>query len=445
MVTRTSLLMTIVGCLLLVPSASATTLTLDQSWGADPSHIAAVHSSDKLRFEQLKGVSLDGNKLIAIASSGIEQLLVANDLDCDRVFVARFTAAGFPDKSFSGDGVFTSAFGAKASCACAVRVDRRHRIVGLMRMVLGKRKRAMAVFRLTSAGKLDKTFGRGGLAVISRATRVEMPVGAFTLASGDKPRIVFKTFRKDDVDTRIMQLRANGSPDRKFGGGGVHLMKGFAPEIAGIDNSSRSYVAGIDDEKRTRILLRRTTSRGKPDSSYGNNGTADAWKVTNTGHKPIAFLMDLSITTDGRAYIAIQQDDSEGSDPGIVSGHVLLSSSGKPDPLLPTGQFDFVDHLSLTGANGRLDFLNVKSEGMILPGDSSAAKLSLIPSGAHGVFETPSNIVDLPIELARLEYLIDGSRKHLYVVGHVAVPEANTGFDSNPYFGRIAAMRFSIG
>ncbi len=106
-------------------------------------------SSDGMVTAQLGGAGFDGADALAI--DGSNKVLLAGDVD-DDFTVARFTAAGALDPSFSGDGKATADLGGTQTVG-SVGLDSSGRI-----LVAGTAADNFGLVRFTTAGALDLSF-----------------------------------------------------------------------------------------------------------------------------------------------------------------------------------------------------------------------------------------------------------------------------------------------
>jgi uncharacterized delta-60 repeat protein len=124
--------------------------------------------------------------------------------------LARYLPNGDPDSSFSGDGQVSTDFSG-FDVGRSVAVDRHGRVLlgGITGTQAGGRR--FAVMRYRDDGKLDASFGDGGLATAS----FEDHAGANSIGIDSKNRIVATGGGFD-----VARFRTNGSLDHSFSGNG---------------------------------------------------------------------------------------------------------------------------------------------------------------------------------------------------------------------------------
>jgi uncharacterized delta-60 repeat protein len=135
-----------------------------------------------------------------------------------QVVVARYLSSGRLDKSFGAGGIFESAFPVKDApfLANAVAQDPR---TGKLIVAGGYGQGSLLLMRLTAAGRLDRTFGTGGRGY----TTVPVNGTATTLAIQRDGRILVGAFNGNPQGKPFVVARftAGGVIDRSFGRGGI--------------------------------------------------------------------------------------------------------------------------------------------------------------------------------------------------------------------------------
>ncbi len=221
----------------------------------------------------------------------------------DQAFaVARFDAKGALDKSFGTDGVaqVNVAIGGKAAeiaRAVAVQSDGKVVVAGPVEHDPtgagdAARDTDVAVARFDAAGKLDSSFGRGGIATLDfgtgRATSATA-VGGDTswgmVATADRV-IVFGSKLNDaadrtDTDFVIAALTAAGQPDAGFGSNGRVVV-----DVSNASDNPRGIIAQSDGKfvatgyssisGVVQPVLIRFDSKGVLDATFGKDGVATA-------------------------------------------------------------------------------------------------------------------------------------------------------------------------
>jgi uncharacterized delta-60 repeat protein len=135
----------------------------------------------------------------------------------------------------------------------------------------------LAVARLTTAGRLDPTFGTAGMAIVSGKTPTlfdshvaEVPDGSVLDAFGSV----------------LVKLTAVGSPDPTFAGGGRVALPGSAEQILAQSDGSvlvLTAAAPLAGGGESGATVSRYTSSGSLDTSYGTAGmTSFAARVSGS-------------------------------------------------------------------------------------------------------------------------------------------------------------------
>ena len=198
---------------------------IDTSFGSGGTASVDVGTTD-----DTVAVEVDGSKI-----------LVAGQAD-DAMAVARLTATGALDSTFSGDGVAAvtpPAFGQRVR---DLVVDTAHRPV-----LAGTTQSEGTVVRFTAGGAPDSGFGTGGVATI-RASDAQTQVTGVAL-DGDRVAAAVTTWPTGaDYDIGVARVNADGTMDTGFDGGdGVASIDRGAWELSSkvvVLGTGRIVVAG---------------------------------------------------------------------------------------------------------------------------------------------------------------------------------------------------------
>ena len=197
--------------------------------------------------------------------------------------VARYTTDGALDTSFSGDGV--QGLGGNLRIFYDVAIGPGDSVVAAGAEYQNTGHPLMVVARLTAAGLADTTFSGDGFATLAlsttgslaRAVAVE-PDGQIVVAGEAQ---TYPTSTSILLDTGVGRLNTDGSPDAGFGTSGSWVEQfivdkhDWAEDVA-IDPLGRVLVMGRTDlpSSAGRVLtLSRLTSAGVPDVSFAGGGT----------------------------------------------------------------------------------------------------------------------------------------------------------------------------
>ncbi len=214
-----------------------------------------------------------------------------------KVVVARLTASGQLDPSFSTDGFHTFQFGGSSRPrGVALQDDGRIVVVGS-----AQNTTALAVARLTSSGVLDTSFDDDGIVLID-----------FTLGDDDgwdvaiqpNGRIVVVGTASVGGGSVVVAARllTDGAVDTSFGpggGGATAIDFGVYSEGRGValQPDGRIVVAGFTDAS-TAIAVARLTVDGMLDTTFSGDGmaTLDLVLGPDQGY-------DVALQRDGRAVV----------------------------------------------------------------------------------------------------------------------------------------------
>jgi uncharacterized delta-60 repeat protein len=265
--------------------------------------------------------------------------------------VARFTADGHLDTSFSFDGKVLSDFGGNQSLipdhvfALTVQADGKILICGDTGQANGQAAGDFAVTRLNADGSLDTGFGNGTgklRVAFDHSANVDDD-SCHAVAVQDDGKIVLagnSAVASGNVDFAVARLAADGSLDTTFGDGGKRTIGFDEPGSTLYDNAT--YVA-IDAQGS--IFVGGSVDHGSGGTPNGDMAVA---KLTASGD------LDGNFNTDGRVTVAFDHagnDDDEMTalllqrDGSVVlAGYVVAAATNAHDfaaaRLFPDGTLD---------------------------------------------------------------------------------------------------------
>jgi uncharacterized delta-60 repeat protein len=187
-------------------------------------------------------------------------------------YVARLTMLGGSDPSFGTNGVYRDP---RAVQSEEPAIDPFGRIVYLDRTSsrCGHGESDESVLAgLDTSGHLDPAFGSAGYADIPFS-------GSSSLAIDGAGRILLlgSTSHPGEHSAQLLRLLPNGVPDPTFGvGGGVSTpyTQHARFRAVGVDGRGRPLLVGFRDKSgHSRFLLRRLTTAGRADRSFGRDGS----------------------------------------------------------------------------------------------------------------------------------------------------------------------------
>lgn len=389
----------------------------EDSSGPAPAATGSARSESALEapaFEVVQKVGLSAtehDRMLGAAFDGQNRLYgagwVASGAD-QMMAVARFRSDGAPDTGFGTNGVTTvnvAQGGKAAELARGVVVDSSGRVVisGTIEHDPSASGDAakdtdIALARFDSNGRLDPTFGSGGVVKIDLSTgildgtayRADTAWGLTRLAN-DKLLVVGSQVGagegRKDADFAVLRLNPDGTRDTSFGSGGVALV-GVAPNVSETPKTAvelpdgttvvtgYANIGGI-----VKIVLFRLSPGGTLDPAFGTEGisvtqllgsVSESYAVAVAGDRLVTTgygrdtpdakvdvliggftrngALDPSFGTSGFVRLDVAGDDDRGRNVlGLPDGGAVVVGSAKPSPanidgmvvkLTPTGALD---------------------------------------------------------------------------------------------------------
>ena len=362
------------------PTAAPVKAGLDSAYGKQGVAAAPLSTTEHDRFMNI-AIASDGKIYGAgFVSQGGDQSMA----------VARLDATGALDKTFGTNGyaVANAAVGGKTAevaRAVAIQADGKIVIGGPVERdpkATGDAAKDtdVAVARFDNTGKLDTTFGKGGIAVIDlgtgKATSATAYVGDTSWGlgvAGDRV-VVFGSklaagTDRVDTDYVLAGLTKDGVLDTTFGTGGMVTVdsKGNgvdSPRNLTVQADGKIVATGYsrDGDGVVSPVLIRTSATGQLDSTFGTNGVATAkvlpgvaesYSVSQQGDKYVlagygrgadanekvdlivyrftgAGQWDSTFGTNGITRVDIAKEDDRGRNMTVLpDGRVLVVGSGK--------------------------------------------------------------------------------------------------------------------
>ena len=251
-----------------------------------------------------------------------------------QIFVARFRANGRLDRGFGSRGIFKSALPKAAGPFLATAVARERR-TGRLLVAGGYGQGSMLVLRLTPAGRLDRSFGRSGLA--------RTPAGgvAQSLALQSDGGILLggSNENRNGRPMVVARFTRNGVLDRRFGRRGLAQVLFWNPDLAssaGVDGLATTpggqvigfghldYI-GLDGHGSAGVF--KLSAGGQPAQDFGNGGNVEVAFMRPAGGFAQWFPCAMRLDSGGR--IMVTGDGSVGAGAAILS--TRLTPQGMPD------------------------------------------------------------------------------------------------------------------
>jgi len=260
---------------------------LDATFGAGGYAIADFGNSDEVR-----AVAIQADSKIVVAGYAY----VSGGYD---FALARFTADGQLDESFSGDGKLTTAFGTNSDQAYAVAIQADGKIVAAGYAYVGGNY-DFALARYTSAGELDTTFDGDGKVTTPFGTSSDY---AYALAIQADGKIVAAgyAYNGSNYDFAVSRYTSTGALDSTFNlDGKVTIAFGTSSDYAygvAVQPDGKIVVAGYAYMNGTGgdFALARFTAAGDLDTSFSGDG-----RLTTDFNAGYDYACGVALLPDGK-------------------------------------------------------------------------------------------------------------------------------------------------
>jgi uncharacterized delta-60 repeat protein len=257
-----------------------------------------------------------------------------------QIVVARYLPSGRLDRTFASRGIFRTSFPTAAGpyIGLAVRPQGRKLLVGG-----GYGLGSMLVMRLSASGRLDRTFGARhiGYATIAVGGTAQSLVvarsGAILLGSSNE--------NANGRPMVIARLTPGGRLDRRFGRGGIaqaafwNLRLAASAGVTGLAVTRDGGVIGaghldyIGSDGHGSAGIIRLSSRGQPVTNFGTRGHVEVAFTKRGGG--FAQWFPCALTVDGRGWITTTGDGSTSRGAGLLTAR--LTARGTLDRAFGAG------------------------------------------------------------------------------------------------------------
>ena len=236
--------------------------TLDMTFGTE----GIVKTNFTAREDMAAAVSVQSDETIVVAGTAYPGDFA----------IARYTADGGLDTSFSGDGIATVDFGESKDVAEGLGIQADGKIV-----VSGSSNLNIAVARLSTDGDLDRTFSGDGRAITDTGGGWASGGGGLAL-QGDGKIVVAGTANQNFL---LVRYTPDGDLDRTFGKEGlqpIDIGECFDPDFGSdvaVQPDGKIVEVGMTGDPGSDILclaLARVEPDGRLDRSFGGNGKVSA-------------------------------------------------------------------------------------------------------------------------------------------------------------------------
>ncbi|WP_197169020.1 GEVED domain-containing protein [Novipirellula galeiformis] len=220
-------------------------------------------------------VAIDSTGRIVVGGSA--QHIVDRDYD---FAVARLTADGVLDSTFSEDGKNHFDLGGTTDISTSLTIDVLDRIVmGGYTNLRSSSQRDLAVIRLTKDGVLDDTFDSDGIQTIDFDNKGDYP-GSVAIDSLGRIVVTGRSFQggESGTDIAVARLTNGGVLDTNFSDDGKHIVDIFSQQEftygLAIDGSDRILIAAQTQEsgQREDIAVIRLAVSGELDDTFDDDG-----------------------------------------------------------------------------------------------------------------------------------------------------------------------------
>ncbi|MBL0141440.1 MAG: hypothetical protein IPP91_05095 [Betaproteobacteria bacterium] len=380
-------------------AAQANPGTLDASFGYGGTAATQVRTG----FDHFSAAAVrpDG-RVVAVGNfcTGPYESQFAQYVCTGSAVVMQWTVSGQPDATF-GVGGRVVIPGLARAFSVALQSDGKVVVGGIDTSLFTK----LALFRLTTAGQPDASFGSAGLA----STTVEGEPNALALQA-DGRIVVGGVYRRIDSVTRFLAMRfmASGAVDTSFGGDGIgdDTLIGVATAVV-VQSDGRIALAGrypVSNYKDN-LAVARLTASGSLDSMFAVSGVQSFdllhWELPpgestiprGIAQQPGGKLV-VTGSSAGRFFAARLSTDGAVDASFGASGYYFRTPSAAQlvsSPrlaMLPDGRILLAASTAPSGEPGRLTLVQVTANGF----DDAAFGISgqsIVPAGPPRNFGAP--------------------------------------------------------
>ena len=251
-----------------------------------------------------------------------------------QIFVARYRRDGRLDRGFGSRGIFKSALPKAAGPFIATDVAQEKR-TGRLLVAGGYGQGSLLVLRLTPAGRLDRSFGRSGLA--------RAPAGgiaqSLTLQRNGGILVGGSNANRNGRPMVVARFTRNGVLDRGFGSRGLAQVLFWNADLAasaGVDRLATTPGGGIvgfghldyiGSDGHGSAGVFQLTSSGRPAQGFGDGGHVEVAFTRPGGGFAQWFPCAMTLVSGGR--IMVTGDGSVGPGGALLS--TRLTRQGAPD------------------------------------------------------------------------------------------------------------------
>lgn len=252
----------------------------------------------------------------------------------EQILVARYRRDGRLDRRFGSRGIFRSALPKAAGPFIATAVAQERR-TGRLLVAGGYGQGSMLVLRLTPAGRLDRSFGRSGLARVPAGGIAQslalQRTGGILLGGSNENR--------NGRPMVVARFTRNGRLDRGFGSRGLAQVLFWDADLAssagvgGLATTRGGEIVGfghldyIGSDGHGSAGVFQLSSDGRPAQGFGSGGHVEVAFTMPAGGFAQWFPCAMRLVSGGRIMVA--GDGSTGAGGAILS--TRLTRQGMPD------------------------------------------------------------------------------------------------------------------
>ena len=375
----------VIACSALLADAASASITLDESFGSGG--VTTVETG--ATFSVLSDLATDADDRVVVAGVSVNfpESGSAEPATTD-VFVGRLQANGDVDPGFGNNGIATLDLGeSEVANRVAIQPDGKIVVLGI-RSVLSSQTGASDVIlvRFLEDGALDTTFGQDGVVTIDNSTFDNSADVALQsdgkilvgLASADT------SADPPSVQVIVRRLTSAGAVDPTYGTGGDAILFRDEPSALGdfaVDGTN-NLIAAITTEDGSGAM--RINPVGVPDPGFGEDGVA----LSQVGVSD-SLALTVGLDPNGGVFVGT-------INPSGISGLVRFSGSGDLDSSFGRGG---VRTLSVAGSMLSLvRTITVDDEGTITVvhgGLGTTSRFVLTRLTPDGRRDTTVGVVDL--------------------------------------------------
>ena len=291
---------------------------LDRTFGRNGKVMTYFGSPPKGASAAAVAIQRDG-KVVAVGRS------------TGRFALARYTLRGRLDPAFGRGGKVLTDFGARSDgYANAVAIQPDGKVV-----VAGDVFRGTDFFglaRYNADGTLDRSFGQGGR-VLTKVGAFNSHASALIVQPDGKLVVAGMAFVAPDGDFALVRYTTDGKLDPTFGRGGVVVTDAGNAWALAVQRDRKVVTAGVDSGPRFRVFaLGRWMENGSLDPSFGRSGQLRTTFDTAATANAVRVRADGKIvaagTVGGRDFALTRYTSSGRLDGSFGSGGKVLTDFG---------------------------------------------------------------------------------------------------------------------